>query len=62
MEPQINTSRGYVNVSEAAHWFGLSESTIRNYVAAGDLPSLRMGGRILIPITALQPDPNEGDR
>lgn len=42
-----------VAVSEASRLLSLSEFTVRAYVRRGVLPSIRLGRRILIPVSAL---------
>lgn len=49
----IPASNSHVDVQEAARIVGLSESTIWRYLRRGTLPSLRKGGRRLIPRSAL---------
>jgi len=45
----------YVKPRDAAVILGVSEASVRNYVADGILPARRLGHRILIPISALAP-------
>nr|WP_167405791.1 helix-turn-helix domain-containing protein [Sphaerisporangium cinnabarinum] len=42
-----------LNPEEAAHLLSVSASTVRRAAATGDLPSYRVGARILIPTTPL---------
>jgi excisionase family DNA binding protein len=43
-----------VSVPEAAKLLGLSRSSTYEAVRRGDLPSIRVGGRVLIPIQRLE--------
>lgn len=40
----------WVDQQEAAHYLGVSERTIRNYIARGDLPGHRVKGSRLVRI------------
>ncbi|MDD5338441.1 MAG: helix-turn-helix domain-containing protein [Dehalococcoidales bacterium] len=40
--------RSWMNVKEAAKHFGVSETTIREAVAAGEMPYTRIRGRLII--------------
>ncbi len=42
-----------VSVPEAARLLGLSRSTTYTAVKNGDIPSVRVGGRILVPMNRL---------
>ena len=44
-----------VTVDEAARALGVSRSTVWRLIRRGDLPSVRQGGRRLVPSTAIQP-------
>jgi excisionase family DNA binding protein len=44
-----------VSVDEAGRALGVSRSTVWRLIQSGRLPSVRRGGRRLIPTTALQP-------
>ncbi|MDR7450138.1 MAG: helix-turn-helix domain-containing protein [Armatimonadota bacterium] len=44
---------GVLSVPEAARLLGVSRTTLYNFLQAGRLPSLRLGGRRLIPRRAL---------
>jgi len=43
-----------VTVAKAAALLGLSERSVRLYVARGDLPSCRIGRRRLVPLQAIR--------
>ena len=43
-----------VTITKAAELLGLSERTVRLFVARGDLPSSRLGRRRLIPLDAVR--------
>lgn len=45
---------GMVTVEEAGRVLGVSRSTVWRLIQRGDLPSVRRGGRRLIPATAVQ--------
>lgn len=42
-----------LNVAEAAKVLGVNESTVYEYVRQGEIPSVRLGAKILIPRLAL---------
>ena len=42
------------NVNEARHLLGLSRGTVYEAIRCGQLPSIRVGRRILIPRAALE--------
>ena len=44
------------SIKEAAERTGLSEATLRRRIKSNDLPSKRVGARILIPADSLRPD------
>ena len=48
MEPQL------LAVSEAAELLGISRAHAYRLVACGDLPSVRLGRRVLIPVSAIR--------
>ncbi len=56
--------RAVLSVTEAAQVLGISRSHAYDLVARGDLPSLRLGRRVLIPATALGRilSPESGER
>ncbi len=39
----------YARPAEVAHVLGVHEETVRRYIARGVLPSVKFGGRILVP-------------
>jgi excisionase family DNA binding protein len=43
-----------VTVDEAGRALGVSRSTVWRLIQRGDLPSIRRGGRRLVPTTAIQ--------
>jgi len=43
-----------VTVDEAGHALGVSRSTVWRLIQRGDLPSIRRGGRRLVPSTAIR--------
>jgi excisionase family DNA binding protein len=45
---------GMITVEEAGRALGVSRSTVWRLIQRGDLPSIRRGGRRLIPATAVQ--------
>jgi excisionase family DNA binding protein len=49
----------YWSVKEAAEKTGLSEATLRRRIKAGELPSKRVGSRVLIPSDALGPEQDD---
>lgn len=51
------TERGYLSVAQTADYFGVSERLVRAMIANGELPSLKIRRRTLVPraaITALE--------
>lgn len=46
-------TRPTLTVTEAAHTLGISRAAAYKAVATGDLPHIRIGGRILIPTATL---------
>ena len=48
------TERPTVTVREAAAWLGVSKSTAYQAVESGDLPVIKVGGRLLVPTAALR--------
>ncbi len=53
-----------ISVPEAARLLGLSRSTTYQAVKRGDIPSVRIGGRVLVPLRRLEEliDPKDGER
>jgi excisionase family DNA binding protein len=45
---------GMLTVQEAGRALGVSRATVWRLIQRGDLPSLRRGGRRLVPATAVQ--------
>jgi excisionase family DNA binding protein len=43
-----------VSVSEAGRLLGISRSTAYAAVKRGDIPSVRIGGRVLVPLRRLE--------
>ena len=58
---ESGTRRTY-HVNEAAAAFGLSRSTLYKLMSAGTLRSVKIGGRRLIPIEAIDALLSGGDR
>ena len=44
-----------VSVAQAAAELGISACSIRRRIADGSLPSRRLGGRVLVDLSAIQP-------
>jgi excisionase family DNA binding protein len=49
-------ARPWLSVAEVAGMLGVSQRTVRRHVAAGQLPHRRVGRRLLIPRTAVDPN------
>lgn len=50
----INTTpRAAYSVKEAAQALGMSHQTIYNLIHADDFPAVKIGGRTLVPVAAL---------
>ena len=47
------TSKLTMSVSEAAEWLGISRAFAYELVARGELPSIRLGRRVLVPTRRL---------
>ena len=43
----------FLTIAEAAHWLGVSVSTVKRLIAKGELVAVRIGGRRKIPNTSL---------
>lgn len=43
-----------MSVEEAGHVLGVSRSTVWRLIQRGEIPSVRRGGRRLLPVTALR--------
>ena len=50
----MSTEKLTLNVTQAAQQLGLSRNSVYQGVLAGDIPSVRVGKRILIPVRALE--------
>tara|TARA_Y100000310_G_C20004888_1_gene500216 strand:+ start:165 stop:347 length:183 start_codon:yes stop_codon:yes gene_type:complete len=48
MEPLL------LGLKEASELLGIGKATVRDLVRSGELPHIRIGKRILIPVTALK--------
>lgn len=48
------TNRRTFTVKEAAHLLGVSVSTCREAIRAGQIPAIRCGRRVLVPVQALE--------
>jgi len=46
--------RSAYSIAETARMLGMSQGAIRNAVRSGQLPSARLGGRILIPRASIE--------
>ncbi|MFN3706961.1 helix-turn-helix domain-containing protein [Microcella sp.] len=55
-------ARPTLTVTEAAQLLGIGRNTAYSAVQRGDLPSLRIGGRVLIPTARLLALLEGGDR
>ena len=51
--PSLNLP-AYEKPADAARRLGLSTPSVRRAIARGDLPSCRIGRRVLIPIASLE--------
>ena len=52
-ERDVSPSRGLLTTGQAALALGLSDQTVRNWVAAGRLPGVKRGTRTMIPREAV---------
>ena len=52
--PTRSTSRFAISILEAAKVLGISRSYAYQMAATGELPTLRLGRRILVPVAALR--------
>ena len=50
----VNREQKYYSVPEAAKLMSISESALRRLVKSGEVPSVRLGGKILIPASFLE--------
>lgn len=55
----MSTERIAYRVVEAAEVLGLSRAKTYSLVAAGELPSVKLGGRLLVPAGALRERVNQ---
>lgn len=51
----------FLRAGALAEMLGLSERTVRRWIAEGSLPSVKMGGARLVPISALEELLKEAD-
>lgn len=56
-----STDRALITVEEAAHVCGIGRTSAYEAVRRGQLPSLRLGRRIFIPVQALRSLLGDGD-
>ena len=49
-----STKRGTYSVDDAADRLGVSRSTVYEAIKRGDIPSIKIGKRIVVPITPLE--------
>lgn len=54
MPEQDGPERQTLSVPEAARWVGLGINTFQELVLRGDAPSVKLGGRRLVPKAALE--------
>ena len=50
----MGNDRLTITVAEAASLLGISRSAAYDYIRAGELPAIRMGRRLLVPLKALE--------
>lgn len=50
----LDSGRVALNISETAWVLGVDRRGVGRAVAAGELPSLRVGARVLVPVAALR--------
>lgn len=50
----MNNKRLAVSVAEAARMCGVSRPTLSRWTNIPDFPSIRIGGRVLIPLAGLE--------
>lgn len=46
-------TRPTMTVEEAGRWLGLSRSSVYDAAASGELPTIRIGRRLMVPTAAL---------
>jgi excisionase family DNA binding protein len=54
MAKEIKGERKTLTVAAAAHLLGIGRNSAYSAVRSGQLPAIRLGGRILIPVSALE--------
>jgi excisionase family DNA binding protein len=52
--PPGGEGRLVLSIPEAYQALGIGETTLRQLIASGQLPVLRLGRRVLIPISAIE--------
>ncbi len=55
MAGPASIERAGVGVDEVAQAWGVHPLTVRRAIARGDLTSIRIGRRVLVPLSALKP-------
>ena len=53
----VKPDQRYLSVAQTADYFGISERLVRGMIATGELPTLKIRSRVLVPrssITALE--------
>jgi len=50
----MNVERKFANKKEAAEIIGISVSSIQRRIADGTIMALKIGGRVLVPISELE--------
>jgi excisionase family DNA binding protein len=50
----VNAEPRYTNLSTAARILNINKKTLTKTIRDGDLPCLRIGGQVLIPVSALE--------
>lgn len=53
-DEQLGGDRLVWSIDETAHRLGISRAHAYELVARGDLPSLRLGRRIVVPVRAIE--------
>lgn len=51
MDTQVNRKKYFLSRQEAADALGLSLSSVIRAIDAGEIPHVKIGGRVLIPAT-----------
>lgn len=52
--PPTSKPAGTMTVEQAAKWLGIGRSLAYRMVAEGKIPTIRMGRRILVPVSKLE--------